>query len=93
MFQVGWSDWIVAPAGYDAYYCGGECNFPLAEHLNTTNHAIIQTLVHSTNPSAVPKPCCVPTQLQAISMLYVDDENKVVLKNYREMTVVGCGCR
>ncbi|XP_017769308.1 PREDICTED: protein decapentaplegic-like [Nicrophorus vespilloides] len=90
---VGWNNWIVAPQGYDAFYCHGECSFPLAEHLNTTNHAIVQSLVHSVNPRKVPKPCCVPTQLSAISMLYLDDENKVVLKNYREMAVVGCGCR
>ncbi|KAF5294025.1 hypothetical protein FQA39_LY13579 [Lamprigera yunnana] len=91
--EVGWSDWIVAPPGYDAYYCHGDCNFPLAEHLNTTNHAIVQTLVNSVSPSKVPKACCVPTQLNAISMLYLDEENKVVLKNYKEMAVVGCGCR
>lgn len=91
--DVGWSDWIVAPPGYDAYYCQGECNFPFAEHLNTTNHAIVQTLVNSVNPSKVPKACCVPTQLNPISMLYLDEEAKVVLKNYKEMAVVGCGCR
>ncbi|CAH1408317.1 unnamed protein product [Nezara viridula] len=89
---VGWDDWIVAPPGYDAYYCHGDCPFPLADHLNSTNHAIVQTLVHSVNPNAVPKACCVPTQLSSISMLYLD-EGKVVLKNYQDMTVVGCGCR
>lgn len=91
--EVGWNDWIVAPPGYEAYYCHGECNFPLPEHLNTTNHAIVQTLVNSMNPNQVPKACCVPTQLSAISMLYLDDNNKVVLKNYKEMVVMGCGCR
>ncbi|XP_014276673.1 protein decapentaplegic [Halyomorpha halys] len=90
--SVGWDDWIVAPPGYDAYYCHGDCPFPLADHLNSTNHAIVQTLVHSVNPNAVPKACCVPTQLSSISMLYLD-EGKVVLKNYQDMTVVGCGCR
>ncbi|XP_030766398.1 protein decapentaplegic-like [Sitophilus oryzae] len=91
--DVGWSDWIVAPPGYDAYYCSGECKFPLADHLNTTNHAIVQLLTNSVNPAKVPKPCCVPTQLNAISMLYLDDDKKVVLKNYKEMVVTGCGCR
>lgn len=91
--EVGWSDWIVAPSGYDAYYCQGDCPFPLADHLNGTNHAIVQTLVNSVNPAAVPKPCCVPTQLSSISMLYMDEENNVVLKNYQDMMVVGCGCR
>lgn len=91
--DVGWTDWIVAPPGYDAYYCYGDCPFPLGEHLNSTNHAIVQNLVNSVNPSAVPKACCVPTQLSSISMLYLDEENKVVLKNYQDMAVVGCGCR
>nr|WAH70828.1 decapentaplegic [Colaphellus bowringi] len=91
--EVGWSDWIVAPPGYDAFYCQGECNFPLASHLNTTNHAIVQTLMNSVNPQKVPKSCCVPTHLNPVSMLYLNEENKVVLKNYKEMVVVGCGCR
>lgn len=91
--DVGWNDWIVAPPGYDAYYCHGDCPFPLADHLNSTNHAIVQTLVNSVNPSAVPKACCVPTTLTSISMLYLDEESKVVLKNYQDMAVLGCGCR
>ncbi|KAI8422591.1 hypothetical protein MSG28_006379 [Choristoneura fumiferana] len=91
--DVGWSDWIVAPHGYDAYYCQGDCPFPLADHLNGTNHAIVQTLVNSVNPAAVPKACCVPTQLSSISMLYMDEVNNVVLKNYQDMMVMGCGCR
>ncbi|XP_058819069.1 protein decapentaplegic isoform X2 [Topomyia yanbarensis] len=91
--DVGWSDWIVAPPGYEAYYCHGECQFPIADHLNTTNHAIVQTLVNSISPSLAPKACCVPTQLSSISMLYLNEQNKVVLKNYQDMTVVGCGCR
>lgn len=91
--DVGWNDWIVAPPGYDAFYCHGDCPFPLADHLNSTNHAIVQTLVYSTKPSMVPKACCVPTALSSISMLYLDEENKVVLKNYQDMAVLGCGCR
>ncbi|KAM6163792.1 bone morphogenetic protein 2 [Rhynchocyon petersi] len=90
--DVGWNDWIVAPPGYHAFYCHGDCPFPLADHLNSTNHAIVQTLVNSVN-SKVPKACCVPTELSAISMLYLDENEKVVLKNYQDMVVEGCGCR
>jgi len=91
--DVGWNDWIVAPPGYHAYYCHGDCPFPLPDHLNTTNHAIVQTLVNSVNPSAVPRACCVPTELSSISMLYIDEYDKVVLKNYHDMVVEACGCR
>lgn len=91
--DVGWTDWIVAPPGYQAYFCSGECPYPLDDHLNTTNHAIVQTLVNSVSPTLVPRSCCIPTELSAISMLYVDENDKVVLKSYQDMVVEGCGCR
>lgn len=91
--NVGWSDWILAPPGYEAFYCQGDCQIPIADHLNTTNHAIVQSLVNSISPSYAPKPCCVPTQLSSISVLYLNEQNRVVLKNYQDMSVVGCGCR
>lgn len=91
--EVGWNGWIVAPPGYDAFQCRGECIFPLADHLNATNHAIVQTMVNSMNPSAVPRACCVATDLSSISMLYLDEYEKVVLKNYENMVIEGCGCR
>lgn len=90
--DVGWNEWIVAPPGYDAFYCHGECPFPLPDHLNATNHAVVQTLVNSVN-SNIPKACCVPTELSPISLLYVDEYEKVTLKNYQDMVVDGCGCR
>jgi len=91
--EVGWHDWIVAPPGFNAHFCNGECTFPLQDHMNATNHAIVQTLVNSVNPSAVPRACCVPTELSPISMLYLDEYDKVVLKNYENMVIEGCGCR
>lgn len=90
---VGWGDWIVAPRGYDAFYCQGECNLPFADHLNSTNHAVVQAMVNSINSDVAPKACCIPTELKPISILYLDDHNKVVLKSYKDMQVVGCGCR
>ncbi|KAK2509165.1 hypothetical protein MC885_010366 [Smutsia gigantea] len=90
--DLGWQDWIIAPEGYAAYYCEGECAFPLNSYMNATNHAIVQTLVHFINPETVPKPCCAPTQLNAISVLYFDDSSNVILKKYRNMVVRACGC-
>uniref|UniRef100_A0ACB8FCP0 Bone morphogenetic protein 6 n=1 Tax=Sphaerodactylus townsendi TaxID=933632 RepID=A0ACB8FCP0_9SAUR len=83
--DLGWQDWIIAPKGYAANYCDGECSFPLNAHMNATHHAIVQTLVHLMNPKYVPKPCCAPTKLHAISVLYFDDNSNVILKKYRNM--------
>ncbi|XP_018614328.1 protein DVR-1 [Scleropages formosus] len=91
--DVGWEDWIIAPHGYMANYCHGECPFPLSESLNGTNHAILQTLVHSFHPEGTPQPCCVPVKLSPISMLYYDNSDNVVLRHYEDMIVDECGCR
>lgn len=91
---LGWDDWIMAPKGYSAYFCQGSCRkFPLPDHMNATNHAIVQTLVHSLKNSWVPPPCCVPTELTSFTMLYTDEFGRTVLKNYRDMVVQSCGCR
>ncbi|CAH1775818.1 unnamed protein product [Owenia fusiformis] len=90
--SLGWQDWIIAPDGYAAFYCNGDCSFPMNAHMNATNHAIVQTLVHLMDPFKIPKPCCAPTRLSAISVLYFDDNSNVILKKYRNMVVRACGC-
>ncbi|XP_042189095.1 protein DVR-1 [Callorhinchus milii] len=91
--DVGWQHWVIAPQGYMANYCYGECPFPLSDRLNGTNHAILQTLVHSNHPTDTPQPCCVPIRLSPISMLYYDNNDNVVLRHYDDMVVDECGCR
>ncbi|XP_065163740.1 protein 60A [Atheta coriaria] len=90
--DLKWHDWIIAPPGYEAYYCAGECNFPLNSHMNATNHAIVQTLAHLVNPLKFPKPCCAPTRLTPISVLYYLNDANVTLKKYQRMVVKSCGC-
>ena len=64
--ELGWDDWIIAPLDYEAYHCEGVCDFPLRSHLEPTNHAIIQTLMNSMNPSNMPPSCCAPSKLTPI---------------------------
>jgi len=90
---LGWDDWIIAPLDYEAYHCEGVCDFPLRSHLEPTNHAIIQTLMNSMNPSNMPPSCCAPSKLSPISILYIDSGNNVVYKQYEDMVVESCGCR
>ncbi|KAG8454933.1 hypothetical protein GDO86_001233 [Hymenochirus boettgeri] len=91
--DVGWQNWVIAPRGYMANYCYGECPYPLTEILNGSNHAILQTLVHSIEPEDIPLPCCVPTKMSPVSMLFYDNNDNVVLRHYENMAVDECGCR
>ncbi|NXP29851.1 BMP2 protein, partial [Scytalopus superciliaris] len=90
---IGWSGWIIYPSGYNAFHCRGSCLFPLGESLNATNHATVQSIVHTLKLSQdVSTPCCVPDELKALNLLYYDDKENVVLKNYKDMVATKCGC-
>ncbi|XP_072438995.1 bone morphogenetic protein 7-like [Chiloscyllium punctatum] len=91
--QIGWSGWIISPRGYSAYYCQGACPFPLGQGFKITNHATVQSIVHALKLSTeLGSPCCVPDNLHSINLLYFDNEENVVLRQYRDMVAVSCGC-
>ncbi|KAF5306285.1 hypothetical protein FQA39_LY08983 [Lamprigera yunnana] len=92
--EIQYDTWIVQPSGYEAYQCTGKCFYPVAEHLSPTKHAIVQALLHSLAPSRAPRSCCVPTRLDSISLLYVDERGVLTYRyGYHDMVVVECGCR
>lgn len=92
--DIGLSSSIIAPIGYSAYQCKGVCEPPLRQEHRPTNHATIQAIVHKMGlVKGVERPCCVPTKLLSISILFLDDNANVVLKMYEDMVADRCGCR
>ncbi|GIX95010.1 bone morphogenetic protein 3 [Caerostris extrusa] len=92
--KLGWGDWIMSPKSFNAYYCSGGCSFPLIKDAHPSNHAAIQSLVHAMRLGPnVPAPCCVPSETKPLTMLYFDENNSLVLKNYPNMIVQKCACR
>jgi len=91
--EIGWSGWIISPRGYNAYHCKGSCPFPLGENMRPTNHATVQSIINALKLSeGVGSPCCVPDKLYSINLLYFDDDENVVLKQYDDMVAGSCGC-
>ncbi|XP_035291792.1 bone morphogenetic protein 3 [Anguilla rostrata] len=92
--DIGWSDWIISPKSFDAYYCSGSCPFPMPKSLNPSNHATIQSIVRAVGVvPGIPEPCCVPEKMSSLSILFFDEHSNVVLKVYPNMTVDSCACR
>ncbi|KAM6951342.1 growth/differentiation factor 10 [Aplochiton taeniatus] len=92
--DIGWSEWVLAPKAFDAYYCAGTCGFPIPKVVRPSNHATIQSIVRAVGIiPGVPEPCCVPDKMSPLSVLFLDPSRNMVLKVYPGMSVDTCSCR
>ncbi|XP_038152404.1 growth/differentiation factor 10 [Cyprinodon tularosa] len=92
--DIGWSEWVIAPTSFDAYYCAGACGFPMPQVVKPSNHATIQSIVRAVGIiPGIPEPCCVPENMSPLAVLFQDDSRNLVLKVYPNMSVQSCSCR
>lgn len=91
---IGWSDRVIAPRGFPAYYCHGKCSMMLSQSMNPSHHSFILNLYKLfAQDDNIPSAYCVPTELKSTSLLYFDEQQNIVLKEVPDMTVTSCGCR
>ena len=43
--DIGWSEWVIAPKAFEAYYCAGTCGFPMPKVGAQTRYCISYHLV------------------------------------------------
>nr|XP_015797604.2 inhibin subunit beta Aa [Nothobranchius furzeri] len=94
--DIGWNDWIIAPSGYHANYCEGDCPSHVASIAGSTlsfhSTVISHYRMRGYSPFQNLRSCCVPTRLRAMSMLYYNEEQKIIKKDIQNMIVEDCGC-
>lgn len=95
--DIGWNDWILHPTGYHAYFCRGSCSNAASLTVSGSPYNnVIRKLLARTGNTAHRKgeivPCCSPTQLSPIQLLYVDSNNTITQKTLPNMVVEACGC-
>lgn len=94
--DIGWNDWIIAPSGYHANYCEGDCPSHVASITGSTlsfhSTVISHYRMRGYSPFQNLRSCCVPTRLRAMSMLYYNEEQKIIKKDIPNMIVEECGC-
>lgn len=89
--EVGLHNTIVAPSGYDMYFCQGLCSYPFAS-IKVTNHALLQSLYNIYDATAAPEPCCIPENLKSVNLLFFDNDGNIRLKDHPNMIATSCIC-
>ncbi|XP_011870253.1 PREDICTED: inhibin beta A chain isoform X2 [Vollenhovia emeryi] len=93
--DIGWSDWILHPSGYHAYFCRGSCSTATSLTISGSHYNnVIMKLLSKEGVQQKKKivPCCSPTQLAPLQLLYVDTNNTITQKTLPNMVVEACGC-
>ncbi|KAL0121570.1 hypothetical protein PUN28_006829 [Cardiocondyla obscurior] len=93
--DIGWSDWILHPSGYHAYFCRGSCSSATALTISGSQYNnVIMKLLSKDLGQQKNKivPCCSPTQLAPLQLLYIDTNNTITQKTLPNMVVEACGC-
>ncbi|XP_066299573.1 bone morphogenetic protein 2-like [Branchiostoma lanceolatum] len=88
--EIGWGDWIVAPEGFNAFYCNGACPY---RYKSANTHSLIKSTLHHLNPAS-PQPCCVAKRLSPLSVLNYDDSEppQLVVTPLNDIVVDQCAC-
>ncbi|KOX79213.1 Inhibin beta chain [Melipona quadrifasciata] len=85
--QLGWDDWIIAPQGYYANYCRGDC---AAGHrtpdtfLNYYTHVIEE--YRKMDRLAGMQPCCAPLKFSPMSLIYYGPDSNIIKRDLPKMT-------
>ncbi|XP_005986600.1 transforming growth factor beta-3 proprotein [Latimeria chalumnae] len=85
--DLGWK-WIYKPEGYFANFCSGPC--PYLRSADTT-HSTVLGLYNTLNPEASASPCCVPQDLEPLTILYYVGRTPKV-EQLSNMIVKSCKC-
>ncbi|XP_053191500.1 transforming growth factor beta-3 proprotein [Scomber japonicus] len=85
--DLGWR-WIHQPEGYYANFCSGPC--PYLRSADNT-HSSLLSLYNTLNPEASASPCCVPQDLEPLTILYYVGRSPKV-EQLSNMVVKSCKC-
>uniref|UniRef100_A0A0A1WD14 Inhibin beta chain n=3 Tax=Zeugodacus cucurbitae TaxID=28588 RepID=A0A0A1WD14_ZEUCU len=89
---LGWDDWIIAPRGYFANYCRGDCSGPFrTPDTFQTFHAHFIEEYRKMGLLNGMQPCCAPVKFSSMSLIYYGDDG-IIKRDLPKMVVDECGC-
>uniref|UniRef100_A0AAR5PKV3 TGF-beta family profile domain-containing protein n=1 Tax=Dendroctonus ponderosae TaxID=77166 RepID=A0AAR5PKV3_DENPD len=89
---LGWEDWVIAPQGYFANYCRGDCGQHRTPDTFVTYHTHVIEEVRKTQHLSGMTPCCAPLKFSTMSLIYYGPESTIIKRDLPKMVVEECGC-
>uniref|UniRef100_H3DHC4 Transforming growth factor beta n=1 Tax=Tetraodon nigroviridis TaxID=99883 RepID=H3DHC4_TETNG len=86
--DLNWK-WIHEPKGYKANFCAGNCPYLWSAN---NHYNMILPLYNKMNPEASAAPCCVPQDLEPLTIMYFIGRTPRV-EQLSNMVVKSCKCR
>ncbi|KXJ11069.1 growth/differentiation factor 8 [Exaiptasia diaphana] len=87
--DMGWDNWILIPEGLNVNYCTGSC---FGHILPVYSHSGLLQKVALQKGRKDMAPCCSPTKLAPLSILYFDPYENIFQQDIENMTALRCGC-
>ncbi|XP_017024076.1 growth/differentiation factor 8 [Drosophila kikkawai] len=93
--EIGWSNWILKPDGYNAYFCRGSCSSVASVTQAASHHSSLMKILSTSgaNKSLELVPCCTAKQYSSLQLVVMDSSSSATVKTLPNMVVESCGCR
>ncbi|XP_014293830.1 inhibin beta chain, partial [Halyomorpha halys] len=90
--QLGWDDWVIAPSGYYANYCRGDCSGHRTPDSYVNHYTHVLEEYRKTDRLAGLQPCCAPIKFSSTSLIYYGPDMNIIKRDLPKMVVEECGC-
>ncbi|KAF7228024.1 growth/differentiatio [Nothobranchius furzeri] len=91
--QLEMDHWIVFPPKYNPRYCSGICPRTIGFIYGSPVHTMVQNIIYEKLDSSIPRPSCVPSHYNPLSVIIFEEDGSYVYKEFEDMVATRCTCR